>query len=280
MQNAHLAVLLVLVSPFCSSNGWAQVHKSKAAHDQHALALTPENKGQHLHASVGQIIQVDLQALSPAGYEAPQVSGTSIQYRNSVLLWPVNPGGPLPIYIFQAVSPGEARIQFPRNGGPGFDVTIEVRPASGKGSNPAILDQANTAQWRQAWTNLFNRVQQTFTPSLPILTGVEVELVVGNPGSPAEAISMTLLDPNGQVILLAEKEVPADDCGHVLFLLPDGFGVSPAKPYSIQLSGDGSGLLGWKYVVGGYDRGDASFNGKPLLQQARSTFLFRTFGLK
>jgi hypothetical protein len=37
-------------------------------------------------------------------------------------------------------------------------------------------------------------------------------------------------------------------------------------------------LFGWKYVVGGYENGAATFNGKPLLKQARSTFLFRTFG--
>jgi hypothetical protein len=38
--------------------------------------------------------------------------------------------------------------------------------------------------------------------------------------------------------------------------------------------------FGWKYVVGGYEKGEATFNGKPLLSQARSTFLFRTFGAK
>jgi hypothetical protein len=233
-----------------------------------------------VRASVGQIIQLDLQALSLSGYEGPVVSGTGIQYRNSVLLWPVNPGGPLPIYIFQAVSTGEARIQFPRNGGPGFDITIEVRPASSEALSRGVLDQANSDRWRQGWTNLFNNVQQSFRPSLRILTGVEVELVVGNPGAPGETISMTLLDPNGRVILVAEKEVAAEDCDHVLFMLPDSIEVSPGKPYSIQIGGDGSGLLGWKYVVGGYDRGEASFNGKPLLQQARSTFLFRTYGLK
>lgn len=280
MQSARLALLLVLASPLCPSNGWSQVHKSKAPHDQRALALTPANKGQHLPASVGQVIQVDLQALSSAGNEAPQVSGTSVQYRNSVLLWPVNPGGRLPTYIFQALSTGEARIQFPRNGGVGFDVTIDVRPASRETLAGGVLDQANTAPWRQAWTNLFNRVQQTFTPSLPVLTGVEVGLVIGNPGLPAGTISLTLLDPNGQVMLFAEKEVAADDCDHVLFLLPDGFQVSPGKPYSIQIGGDGSGLFGWKYAVDGYERGEAWFNGKPLLPQGRGTFLFRTFGLR
>jgi len=47
---------------------------------------------------------------------------------------------------------------------------------------PLTLDQANIAAWTNAWTNLVNDVRQTFTPSLPKLVAVEVELVVGNPG--------------------------------------------------------------------------------------------------
>jgi len=88
-----------------------------------------------------------------------------------------------------------------------------------------------------------------------------------------------LLNADGQGILEADKTVTADDCAHVRFVLPPGFEVSPGKTYSIQLSG-GEGLFGWKYMAGGYNRGDASFNGKPLLKDARSTFLFRTFGMR
>jgi hypothetical protein len=33
---------------------------------------------------------------------------------------------------------------------------------------PAMkLDQANTATWQNAWTNLLNDVRQSFTPSFP-----------------------------------------------------------------------------------------------------------------
>jgi hypothetical protein len=45
-------------------------------------------------------------------------------------------------------------------------------------------DQANTATWTMAWTNLLNHAEQTFVPSLPRLTSIEVGLVVGNPGPP------------------------------------------------------------------------------------------------
>jgi hypothetical protein len=56
----------------------------------------------------------------------------------------------------------------------------------------------------------------------------------------------------------------------------DGVEVKPGNSYRIRLRG---GLVfGWKYVMGGYPKGEATFNGKPLVPKARSTFLFRTFG--
>jgi hypothetical protein len=121
-------------------------------------------------------------------------------------------------------------------------------------------------------------VRQTFVPSLPRLTGVEVELLVANPGAESDDISMMVLNGKGEGLALVSKSVPVADCRRVLFILPrGGLPVSPGETYSIQLSG-GDGLFGWKYVVGGYGQGAAWFNNKPLLKDARSTFLFRTFG--
>jgi len=73
------------------------------------------------------------------------------------------------------------------------------------------------------------------------------------------------------------QTVKTADYEHVRFLFPDGgIEVTPGDLYRIRLSG--GTMFGWKYVVGGYPRGEATFNSKPLLRQARSTFLFRTFG--
>jgi hypothetical protein len=155
-----------------------------------------------------------------------------------------------------------------------------VGPAGGGPSTPyasRTLDQANTAPWDRAATNLLNNVRQTFTPSLPRLTGVEVELLVINPGPASAEVTMTLLSAAGKPLAVVSKAVPVDDCRHVLFVFPNvGLPVSPGQVYSIQLSG--GTVFGWKYVVGGYASGAASFNGKPLLGDTRSTFLFRTFG--
>lgn len=141
------------------------------------------------------------------------------------------------------------------------------------------LDQLNVTAWADAWTNLVNDVRQTFTPSLPKLVAVEVELVVGNPGSRDDTLKMMLLDDNERSLATVSKTVPTAECGSVLFVFPNGgLEVSPGQLYSLRLSGGTT--FGWKYVVDGYEKGSASFNGHPLLPEARSTFLFRTFGTK
>ncbi|HKV76710.1 MAG TPA: hypothetical protein VJP02_01130 [Candidatus Sulfotelmatobacter sp.] len=140
-------------------------------------------------------------------------------------------------------------------------------------------DQINTQGWEKAWTNLLNIAEQSFTPSVPRLLGVEVELVVGNPGNPGDQLTLTILDESGQVLAAVTREVRADDCQRVIFAMPKrGAELSPGEKYWIRLTGGPT--FGWKYIVGGYESGEARFNQEPLLAQARSTFLFRTYGGK
>ena len=139
------------------------------------------------------------------------------------------------------------------------------------------LDQVNTAGWDKAWTNLVNDAEQSFTPSLPRLLAVEVELVVGNPGPPDDDLTLTVIDTKGQTLASVTQAISISDCDHAMFMIPkDGMDVIPGRSYRIKLTG--GTLFGWKYIVGGYEKGAATFNGRPLLPKARSTFLFRTFG--
>lgn len=63
----------------------------------------------------------------------------------------------------------------------------------------------------------------------------------------------------------------------VRFPMPRGaLNLAPGETYRIRLRGDET--FGWKYVVGGYPNGGATFNGHPLLPDAQSSFLFETFG--
>jgi hypothetical protein len=139
------------------------------------------------------------------------------------------------------------------------------------------LDQVNRARWDRAWTNLVNDAEQTFMPSLPRLLAVEVELVVGNAGPTEDDLTLTVMDATGQPVAVVIQTVATSGCEHTMFVIPkNGIDVIPGQAYRLKLTG--GTLFGWKYVVGGYENGAATFNGKPLLPKARSTFLFRTFG--
>jgi hypothetical protein len=288
MTNSRPAVMfvaLVLWGPLCVDANAQKASMSPTSIKQQALSLNFTNNGQYVRATVGQQINITLGTVGPAQYGVPLVSSAAVRLESTALDWPQNPGGPTFIYIFETAAVGEARIIIPilnsldpdiakKNT---FVVMIRVEPAPGKPRAAGKPDQANTPTWTNGWTNLLNDVEQTFTPSLPRLTSVEVELVVGNPGPPDEELTLSLLNPKGEVLAVISKTVPVEDCGRVRFFLPNGGArVSPGLVYSIRLKG--GSLFGWKYVAGGYKNGEALFNGKPLLQKWHSSFLFRTFG--
>lgn len=277
---------LALLWTFCVSAGGQKVNTPRTSEKPQVMFLDFRSNGQSLVATVGQQIEISLAAIS--GCE-PVVSSPSIRLESVALEWSPLPGFQMFFYIFHAASPGEAQVRIPITdcsnpdlpGGRTFAARIRVSPSDGELSTPYASktpDQVNSAPWAGAWTIvLSNDLRQSFTPSLPKLTGVELELVAGNPGPANSEVTVTLRSAKGEILSVVSKTVPADDCGHVLFVFPKGgWPVSPGDVYSIEVHGDG--VFGWKYVVGGYSRGSASFNGKPLLQGARSTFLFRTFG--
>jgi len=261
---------------------------SRAGREQ-VLDLNFANNGQHVSARVGQQIEISLGTVGPRQYGTPQISSSAVRFLNTAQNWPPNPGGPSFVYVLEAAAEGEARVivpvmnadEMPYTTDITFEVTIHVAPASGRSpALPSMLkpDQANTAPWQNAWTNLNNYARQSFRPRLPRLTGVEVGLVVANPGPDSAEISMMVMNEEGLGVARVSKRVSVTDCGHVLFVLPrGGLRVARGQVYSIALSG-GDNLFGWKYVVGGYGRGSAFFNNKPLVKEARSTFLFRTYG--
>jgi uncharacterized RDD family membrane protein YckC/thiol-disulfide isomerase/thioredoxin/lipoprotein NlpI len=145
----------------------------------------------------------------------------------------------------------------------------------------AVPDQIiSSTTWKGRWALVASGAQQTFRPALPNLVAVEVGLVVATPGQADGTVTMTLLDQHGRSLAVVTQLVPVDHCDHVLFTLPsDGVILSTRELYSIQLSGGTT--FGWKYVVGGYDKGLAiGSDGKPLLGDTHATFLFATFAAK
>lgn len=283
-------VALAFLWAFCGNADAQKAGISSTSSNKQLLSLNFTNNGQQVAATVGQRIEITLGTIGGPQYGDPQISSSVIRLDSVALKYPLIPAGPTFIYMFEAAAEGEAQVKIPLIYSQDQDLTkrflftVTIRVGSGK-TSPApnaftTPDQANTAPWNNAWTNMHNDVRQTFTPSLRTLTGVEVELVVGNPGPPDDEVTMTLVNAEGVALADVWKTVPVAECSHVLFLLPNGgLRVSPGQAYSIGLT-SGDVVFGWKYVVGGYANGAASFNGRPLLPGTHSTFLFRTFGTK
>jgi hypothetical protein len=288
MTNSRLAVKLVTLAflgAVCANADAQKVDVSTTSIKQPVLSLDFTNNEQHVTSIVGQQIEITLGSVGPTQYGAPLVSSTAIRLESTADEWPPNPGGTTVVYIFEAAAEGEAQVTIPFLHSPDPDTTkkktfmlmIRVGSSGGKPRPSRKPDQSNTATWTNAWTNLLNNAQQTFTPSLPRLNSVEVELVVANSGPPDEEVILDLLNAEGEMLAVVSKTVPVEECGHVRFFFPNGgWQVSLGQVYSIRLRG--GTLFGWKYVTGGYKNGAASLNGKPLLPDHRSTYLFRTFG--
>jgi hypothetical protein len=301
------AALALLPGAFANAQVQKE-HGSLPASLQSFLSLDYANDGQSVDATVGERIELTLGMVGGPSYGDPQISSPAIRLDATARhINPgglINPGGPTFIYMFEAVTEGEAQVKVPLNGAldpetgkvrtlSTFSVRIRVGPATGNSRRQGSslrLDQENSPPWNGAWTTLdyldgpgippkwgVRVLSQTFVPRLPRLTAIEVELAAAKPGQSTGEVDMTLMTKH-QVLAQVWKAVPVAECGHVLFALPNGgVPVSPGQLYSIELTGIGA-VFGWKYVVGGYAKGAALLQGKPLLQNSRSTFLFRTFG--
>jgi len=169
---------------------------------------------------LGQQIEIAVGPLAAMWYGTPEVSPPAIRLECIAMDVPPNPpppAGVASIYIFEAVSEGDAEIKFPVLGPADpdmikrltFTVTIHVEPGAGGAPAHASLkaDQENTAPWTQGWTD-FHGKQQTFTPSLLRLTAVEVELVVANPGPPDDKVTMMVRNDAGVLLASVSKTVP------------------------------------------------------------------------
>lgn len=270
-------LVLALLGAFCGKAG-EQSHAKGQSTEQQILLLTNANSGQRVAAVVGQRIEITLATTGPGNFGTPEISSAAVRFWNVAFPRLQSPGGPTQVYLFQGAVEGEAEVTIPHTERAAFSVIVQVRSSTGKSLNAVMTaDQENTAAWKGGWTNLMNDVRQTFTPSMPKLTGVEVQLVVANPGPEEEEVTLRLLNASGEVLATVSRTVPAAECCRVLFVFPGaGLDVTPGEVYSIAPRAES--LFGWKYVAGGYATGEASFNGRSLLPQARSTFLFRTFG--
>ena len=291
---AAAIVLAVCASAETGSNGDAFPRASMPR----TLTLDLSNDGQHVTATVGERIELTLGMGGFRRYGDPEISSSAVRLESTALDFPLSPGGPGYTYIFEATAEGEAQIKFRvfdlyhhELNESGYSVTIRVE----RGTSHTVLqlgpkvDQANTEPWKGRWASAVTSpscttsvpfLRESFVPSLPNLTAVEVELLAAHPNPLATGhIQMLISSEKKGIIANVSKAVSTGDCSHVLLLLPKGgVKVSPGHVYTIELFVV-DGEFSWKYVVGGYRKGTASAHcATSPLPDTRSTFLFKTFG--
>jgi hypothetical protein len=142
-----------------------------------------------------------------------------------------------------------------------------------------IVDQVNNPAWTGGATNVApaNKVSQTFVPSLPWLTGVDVALKTGNPGRGGELVTMKILDAAGRELASSSLNIPEGFEGFKRFTFSgSGINVTVGQPLTIQLFDTGKIIFFWKYNNGNtYAAGQAYFYGSAFRD---NDFLFQTFG--
>jgi beta-lactamase regulating signal transducer with metallopeptidase domain len=120
---------------------------------------------------------------------------------------------------------------------------------------------------QKAWTNVVppNQNGQTFTATRPHITGVEVDLITGNP-SPGDrdTLTLTLATLGGDVLAQVHRTLVSGRDGWVCFAMPPGgIDVTPGETLALRLEDTGKVLFGWRYGLDGYPRGHALWLDRP-----------------
>jgi hypothetical protein len=103
-------IALALLMASCGDSS-----SQKVGITQPELFLNRANDGQHVSATVGQVIVVTLQTIGGGHYDTPQVSTRAVRFESAMDAPPrqQNPGGPTQVYRFIAAAEGEAQIRIP-----------------------------------------------------------------------------------------------------------------------------------------------------------------------
>jgi beta-lactamase regulating signal transducer with metallopeptidase domain len=136
-----------------------------------------------------------------------------------------------------------------------------LNPCEGPG--PRFL----LAPEQTAWTNMVppNQNGQTFTATRPHITGVEVDLITGNPRpGDRDTLTLTLATLGGDVLAQVHRTLASGRDGWVCFAMPPGgIDVTPGETLALHLEDTGKVIFGWRYGVDGYPRGHALWLNRP-----------------
>jgi hypothetical protein len=117
-------------------------------------------------------------------------------------------------------------------------------------------------------------IAQTFKPSMPILTGVDIDVLTANPHLGGDFITVEIVH-NGQVLASASRHVSVGFNGLLHFDFPKELSVIVGDTYAISVPGS-KDTFGWKYSGGDTYSGGMRFLGG--VPQENHDCLFQTYG--
>lgn len=102
---------------------------SSSSSTSEAHELSNSDSGSQVTLALGEELEVALQVIGPYEYGDPVISSDAMHFLAVHLQQPANPGGPTPVYRFEAASAGTSTIHIPYSGPhDGFDLTVVVGP--------------------------------------------------------------------------------------------------------------------------------------------------------
>jgi hypothetical protein len=139
----------------------------------------------------------------------------------------------------------------------------------------SVLDQINLPPWTGAATNiaLGNQMGQTFTPGLPILWGVDIDIETGN-NHGDDTITLEVAK-DGNVLSTTSQFVHQGFDGLLHFDLPSPLMVDVGQSYTLWVQDTGKVTFFWKYGEDRYRGGTSIFGGKA---NSQFDFRFQTYG--
>jgi beta-lactamase regulating signal transducer with metallopeptidase domain len=196
-----------------------------------------------------------------------------LEVRMKSILYPLAPASPrrtranLAAAFLLLAALGTAAASFP------VRAAAEESPTSAAGADAALNPCEGPGPrfvpgpGDTAWTNVVppNGNGQTFTATRSHITGIEVDVITGNP-SPGDrdTLTLTFATLGGDVLAQVHRTLPSGTDGWVCFAMPPGgIDVRPGESLEVRLQDTGKVLLGWRYGQDGYPRGHALWAGRP-----------------
>jgi len=136
------------------------------------------------------------------------------------------------------------------------------------------IDQSNLPVWDGGWTAMSWDQSQTFQPGLPILTGVDIDILTANPHLGDDVITVEILKSD-VVLATASQLVTAGSEGLLHFDFPTEVYVNIGETYLLSVPGT-KDTFGWKFGGDTYPNG-IRFLGE--MEKPYHDWFFQTYGI-